>query len=81
MIDMYSQEKPWNNLVLVLMASLTIGLAPFFPEPHLWGKLRWLAGGAKGMQPMDWFDLLMHGLPWVLLLRVLFLMLWARLRA
>lgn len=48
--------------------SFTLGLAPFFPEPHIWGKLRWVAGGAVGMKSMDWLDLLFHGLPWVLLL-------------
>lgn len=47
-----------------LIASLTLGLAPFFPEPHIWGKLKWIAGGAEGMAFMDWFDVLMHGAPW-----------------
>lgn len=50
------------------MASLTMGLAPFFPEPHIWGKLKWIAGGAEGMQMLDWGDALMHGTPWILLL-------------
>ena len=50
---------------------LTLGLTPYVPEPHLWGKLRWVWGGAKGMQLIDWLDLLMHGLPWLLLLRLL----------
>jgi hypothetical protein len=52
---------------LWLIASLTLGLAPFFPEPHIWGKLKWIAGGAQGMMLMDWLDMLMHGTPWVLL--------------
>ena len=56
-----------NNTGLFLIASLTLGLAPFLPEPHLWGKLRWVSGGAKGMQLMDYFDLVMHGFPWLLL--------------
>lgn len=56
---------------LFLIASLTIGLAPFNP-PHIWGKLQWIWGGGafSGTQPMqlmDWLDLLMHGTPWVLL--------------
>ena len=51
-----------------LLVSLTLGLAPFSPEPHLLGKLRWVWGGAVGMAPMDWGDLLMHGAPWVWLL-------------
>lgn len=57
-----------GNSITWLLLSLTLGLAPFFPEPHIWGKLRWVAGGAVGMQPMDWFDLLLHGTPWVLFL-------------
>ena len=51
-----------------LLASLTLGLAPFAPEPHVVGKIRWVAGGAVGMGPMDWFDLVMHGAPFVWLL-------------
>ena len=56
-----------NNTGLLVIVCLTLGLAPFVPEPHVWGKLRWVAGGAKGMAPMDWFDLVLHGTPWVLL--------------
>lgn len=65
--------KPWNDWKLVVLACLTLGLAPFVPEPHLLGKLRWVAGGAVGMQPMDWFDLVLHGFPWLLLVRILIL--------
>ncbi|MBL7829320.1 MAG: hypothetical protein JNJ57_21975 [Saprospiraceae bacterium] len=62
-----------NDWTMVGLACLTLGLAPFVPEPHVWGKLRWVAGGAIGMKPMDWFDLIMHGSPWVLLLRLILL--------
>jgi hypothetical protein len=51
-----------------LIASLTLGLAPFVPEPHVLGKLRWVAGGGEGMAMMDWGDLLMHGAPWLWLI-------------
>ncbi len=57
----------FKNTGLLVVLCLTLGLAPFFPEPHVWGKLRWVAGGANGMAMMDWLDLLMHGTPWVLL--------------
>jgi hypothetical protein len=60
-----------NNWRIIILACLTLGLAPFFPEPHLWGKLKWIAGGASGMQLMDWFDAAMHGLPFILLLRII----------
>lgn len=55
----------FRHLLLPLVASLTLGLAPFVPEPHLMGKVRWILGGAEGMSVMDWFDAVLHGLPWV----------------
>ena len=53
-------------LALFLLAALTLGLAPFVPEPHVWEKLKMLAAGEL-VRPIDIFDLLMHGAPWVLL--------------
>lgn len=52
---------------LFLIASLTLGLAPFFPEPHVWEKLKMLASGTLA-KPIDIFDLCLHGAPWVLLI-------------
>lgn len=57
-----------KNTLFFLLASLTLGLAPFSPEPHIVGKIRWVMGGSVGMGAGDWFDLLMHGTPFVLLL-------------
>ena len=54
--------------MLWLFVSLTLGLAPFSPEPHVVGKLRWVLGGAAGMSVVDWLDLLLHLTPWLLLL-------------
>lgn len=62
------KESIKTNWKLFALASVTLGLAPFTPEPHLWGKLVWIMGGAKGMQAVDWFDFLMHGTPWFLLI-------------
>ena len=53
-------------LSLLIVLCLTLGLAPFRPEPHLWEKLRWLAAGEL-TRPIDIFDLLLHGTPWILL--------------
>ncbi len=53
-------------LILFVIASLTLGLAPFVPEPHLLEKLRMLAAGELA-RPIDIFDLVMHAAPWVLL--------------
>ena len=56
-------HAPWTILILLC---LTLGLAPFTP-PHLWEKLVLLARGDL-VRPLDWFDLLMHATPWLLLL-------------
>ena len=56
------------NLFTPLLISLTLGLAPFTPEPHLFGKIRWVMGGGVGMAGMDVFDLALHGAPWTSLL-------------
>lgn len=54
-------------LSLLVIACLTLGLAPFFPVPHVWEKLELLANGALS-RPIDIFDLILHGTPWVLLI-------------
>ncbi|KAA3638644.1 MAG: hypothetical protein DWQ02_04880 [Bacteroidetes bacterium] len=66
---MDQKTKPWNSFTFLIIACLTLGLAPYYPEPHIWGKIRWIMGGAKGMAAIDWFDFVFHGLPWFLLLR------------
>ncbi len=53
----------WPTLIMV---ALLLGLAPFVPEPHVLEKLRMLMAGELS-KPMDIFDLVMHGAPWVLL--------------
>ncbi len=60
-----------NNWKTWLIASLTLGLAPFVPEPHIIGKIQWILGGANGMKVIDWFDTAQHGIPWILLIRAL----------
>ncbi len=70
---LYSLKDFINNWKLVILLCFILGLAPFFPEPHLWGKLKWIAGGATGMQFQDWFDVLLHGFPFILLIRLLVL--------
>lgn len=60
--------KPKLKILFALAICLTLGLAPFTPEPHIWGKLKWIVGGANGMKFMDYWDTLLHGLPWILLI-------------
>lgn len=62
-----------NDWRIVILLCLTLGLAPFFPEPHIFGKVRWLLGGAQGMMLMDYFDIILHGFPYVLLARLIFI--------
>ena len=54
---------PFLTLIII---SLTLGLAPFVPEPHIWEKLKMLVDGSLG-KPVEIFDLFMHGTPWILL--------------
>lgn len=54
------------SLPLIVLACATLGLAPFFPEPHLWEKLKMLFGGTL-VKPVDVFDMLMHAAPFVVL--------------
>ena len=54
------------SLPLVVLACLTLGLAPFVPEPHIWEKLKMLAAGTLS-RPIDIFDLLLHAAPFLLL--------------
>ncbi len=54
-------------LNIVILAALTLGLAPFFPEPHVWEKLKMLMAGQL-TRPIDIFDFLMHAAPWALLI-------------
>ena len=56
-----------GRLLIPVVLVLTLGLAPYTPEPHIVGKVRWVAGGAVGMEAMDWFDLLLHGAPFAIL--------------
>ena len=57
-------RMPWT---LILIAALTLGLAPFVPEPHVWQKLKMLIAGTL-TQPVDIGDLMMHAAPWLLLI-------------
>ena len=51
---------------VALMLAAFLGLAPFMPAPHIWEKLRMLAAGDLG-RVVDIFDLVLHGVPWLLL--------------
>ena len=70
-----TDAQPWDlvlnwidrqPIALFLIAALTLGLAPFVPEPHVWEKLKMLATGEL-TRPLDIFDLLLHAAPWALL--------------
>ncbi|OGQ98595.1 MAG: RND transporter [Deltaproteobacteria bacterium RIFOXYD12_FULL_57_12] len=62
-MEKFLDSLPW---ALLLVACFTLGLAPFTP-PHLFEKLQMLARG-RLVRPLDWFDLLLHATPWLLLL-------------
>lgn len=54
------------NWGIVIVICATLGLAPFNP-PHIVEKLSMLIKGNL-VRPLDWFDLFLHGIPWILLL-------------
>ena len=67
-------------LGIAIIGSLTLGLAPFTPHPHIWKQIQNLIHGRE-MLMMDWIDLAMHGAPWIALIVILISMLIQRLKA
>lgn len=67
-------------LGLFVAVALWLAVSPIVPEPHLIEKLRMLKQGVL-VRPLDIFDLLMHGLPVVLLCARLWRLLRARSRS
>ena len=53
-------------MAVILVLCLSLGLAPFVPEPHLWEKLKMLFSGTL-TRGIDIFDLALHGSPFILL--------------
>ena len=63
LVRAFLDQLSWG---VVIVLALTLGLAPFRP-PHVVEKLQMLFRGTL-VKPLDWFDLLLHAAPWVLLL-------------
>jgi len=59
--------KPLDTISwpIIAVLCLTLGLAPYVPEPHIWQKLNMLLAG-KLTQMVDVFDLVLHSTPWML---------------
>ncbi len=57
MINMI-KKLPW---MIVILGSLTLGLAPFSPQPHLFEKIQMLINGDLS-RSIDVFDLFLHGI-------------------
>ena len=60
----FLDEFPLSVLIVI---ALGLGLAPFFPEPHIWEKLKMLADDTL-TRPIDIFDLVFHLSPTALVL-------------
>ena len=56
-------KLPW---VFIIVVCLTLGLAPYNP-PHIVEKITMLLQG-RLIRPIDWFDLVLHSVPWILLM-------------
>jgi len=59
----YINQVPW---VVVVLLCITLGLAPYTPQPHIIEKLILLTNGELN-SPVDIFDFLMHLSPFILL--------------
>lgn len=66
-----------SRLTTALIISLTLGLAPFTPMPHVMEKIAWLFNGTP-FKLIDWFDLVMHGSPWIWLGWEVFVKIWGK---
>jgi hypothetical protein len=62
-MELFLGRLSWGVIILLC---LTLGLAPYRP-PHIVEKITMLIQG-KLVRPIDWFDLVLHGIPWVLLI-------------
>lgn len=63
MVRKFLNRLEWPVLIIL---ALGFGLAPFSP-PHIYEKIMMLSAGELS-KPLDWFDLCMHGAPWLLLI-------------
>jgi len=58
-------------LMYLVIGAIFLGLAPFFPEPHLVEKTRMLINGTL-TKPVDIFDMVMHAsLPVLLVIKLI----------
>jgi hypothetical protein len=55
------------SLPIIGILVVTLGLAPYLPQPHVVEKLVMLFAGEL-KRAIDIFDLLLHGTPWLLLI-------------
>jgi hypothetical protein len=61
----------------VVVACLSLGLAPFVPQPHFFEKLLMLTSG-RLTHLVDTFDFILHGAPWFFLFAKVSRYLWRR---
>ena len=57
MINLF-KKIPW---IVLILGSLTLGLAPLTPIPHLFEKIQMLSNGQL-TRSVDIFDLILHGM-------------------
>lgn len=64
MLHKFFNQIDYQTLIIL---SLGLALAPFFPEPHLFKKTKMLFDGTL-TKTIDIFDLFFHSIPIILLL-------------
>jgi hypothetical protein len=61
-MQQFIDNLSWGAVIIIV---LTLGLAPYKP-PHFFEKLQMLFRGTL-VRPIDWFDFVMHGSAWAIL--------------
>jgi hypothetical protein len=62
-MEQFLNKLPWG---IIIFLCVTLGLAPYKP-PHIVEKITMFVQG-KLVRPIDWVDLVFHGIPWILLI-------------
>jgi len=66
-MEHFMDKLSWG---IIIILCLTLGLAPFKP-PHIVEKIIMLSQG-RLTRAIDWFDLILHSIPWILLILKIF---------
>lgn len=68
MLSKKERIKLKQRIFISLLVCITLGLTPYTPEPHLVTRIRTIMEDPSCMELLQWFDFIMHLLPWMFFL-------------